>query len=328
MRDAYFDNLKFVLIVLVVGGHFIEPLVELTPIAVLYNFIYSFHMPLFVFVTGYFSKRIEDDRYTLKILQGLVIPYLIFQSLYALFDYYVLSGEKLAFTYFYPNWILWFLFSCVLWKVFLPYVVKIRYPILVCLIVAILAGYSADISYFAGLSRTLYFFPFFLMGYYFKREWVNNLMHSSSRVAAMLLLPLSVVVLWKLADVLPITWFYGVLPYVDFELTGIYAGLSRLATYGFTLIVSVCVLALIPSVRIPLISDFGQNTLYVFILHGFILKALYSFEFQYTFASVWDLWWLLPIVFIVTILLSSNGIRHLFQWLVEPDTKWLFHKGK
>lgn len=59
-RDTYWDSLKFVLIFLVVLGHMIEPYITSSKVILaVYNFIYLFHMPLFVFVSGRFSVMKE-----------------------------------------------------------------------------------------------------------------------------------------------------------------------------------------------------------------------------------------------------------------------------
>ena len=60
-RDYYFDNLKAVLIFLVVLGHFLLPIYDDAFLVVLKRLIYVFHMPLFVFVSGYFSKNIYKN---------------------------------------------------------------------------------------------------------------------------------------------------------------------------------------------------------------------------------------------------------------------------
>lgn len=61
-RLAYFDNVKGVLIALVVIGHLLEPCAKLGAEALagfkVLDFIYMFHMPLFIFVTGLFSKSV------------------------------------------------------------------------------------------------------------------------------------------------------------------------------------------------------------------------------------------------------------------------------
>ena len=54
-RIPVFDNIKFFLIVLVIYAHLSNIHCEVP--SSLYKIIYSFHMPLFVFVSGYFTKK-------------------------------------------------------------------------------------------------------------------------------------------------------------------------------------------------------------------------------------------------------------------------------
>ena len=56
-RDPYWDNLKFVLICLVVLGHFLLPVKPKGQLArTAFYWIYLFHMQAFVFVSGFTSK--------------------------------------------------------------------------------------------------------------------------------------------------------------------------------------------------------------------------------------------------------------------------------
>ena len=60
VRDPYFDNAKLLLIFLVIFGHLIQPFVEdYSQIEDLYYLIYTFHMPGFILISGYFSKNIR-----------------------------------------------------------------------------------------------------------------------------------------------------------------------------------------------------------------------------------------------------------------------------
>ena len=63
---ALWDNLKFILILLVVVGHLADTFTgESESFRALYLFIYSFHMPLFFFISGlFFSEK--------KILKAIV----------------------------------------------------------------------------------------------------------------------------------------------------------------------------------------------------------------------------------------------------------------
>lgn len=63
-RDKYWDTLKFALIFLVVYGHVIGNIVIDTCFTrAMFNFIYTFHMPLFIFVSGRFSHYTDKNRY-------------------------------------------------------------------------------------------------------------------------------------------------------------------------------------------------------------------------------------------------------------------------
>lgn len=56
-REFYFDNARLYLIILVVFGHLLRSYIGENPfLYALYMFIYSFHMPAFVLISGYFAK--------------------------------------------------------------------------------------------------------------------------------------------------------------------------------------------------------------------------------------------------------------------------------
>ena len=81
-RDTFLDNLKGVLILLVVFAHYlilyVEQNVASLAVQTLCFFIYSFHMPLFVFVSGFFSKDVGKARETA--FTRLLLPYFFFNT--------------------------------------------------------------------------------------------------------------------------------------------------------------------------------------------------------------------------------------------------------
>ena len=86
-RSAYFDNLRGILIILVLIGHFGGDNTSFEPnenifLQSLECFIYLFHMPLLFFVSGMFSKDTEKCRE--KAVFDLLIPYFLFQLFYGL----------------------------------------------------------------------------------------------------------------------------------------------------------------------------------------------------------------------------------------------------
>ncbi len=75
-RDPFFDNAKFLLIMLVLIGHVItinraDNRINLAT----YNWIYTFHMPLFIFISGYFTNIGKSSFWlnVLKLFESFVI---------------------------------------------------------------------------------------------------------------------------------------------------------------------------------------------------------------------------------------------------------------
>lgn len=325
-RDYYFDNAKIILILLVVVGHTIEPLIGVSPtLKAFYLFLYFFHMPLFIFISGYFSKNINTRDYAKKVISKLLIPYLIFESAYSVFDYFIFNREKLFFTFFTPYWIMWFMFSMIIWKVILPYVVKIKFSLPISIIAAILIGYAIDTGYYASVSRAFVFFPFFLAGYYFDKKYLNKLFLVPVRAAAIIIMTASLALIYYYGQVIRVEWLYGSFPYHTLDHNEWYAGIYRAAIYAVTLILSICVLSLTPRRTIPLISKMGERTIYVYLLHGFIIKYMDYKGFYSGINTMGEKISLIVVGVLITLILLLPAVRLTTKHAVVPKVERFFH---
>ena len=81
-RDYLFDNLKALMLFLVVIGHILDPYIERQDSLYRYlmQYIYLFHMPMFAFITGYFTKNTEKARNSA--FRNVLVPYIFWQLLY------------------------------------------------------------------------------------------------------------------------------------------------------------------------------------------------------------------------------------------------------
>ena len=171
-RDYAFDNIRFFLIVCVVFGHLLEVSGDFGGWnRGLYRLIYSFHMPAFLFLFGYFAKFSPK-----RVLFRWLFPYVIFQTLYLLFSRYVLQKEA-VFQYTTPYWLLWYSLVCIYYQLLIPvYDVPQRYLqaalLLASFAIALFVGYVDFIGYPLSLSRFFVFQPWFLFGFYSSK---NNL---------------------------------------------------------------------------------------------------------------------------------------------------------
>jgi uncharacterized membrane protein YcfT len=61
-RDPYYDNVKFLAVVLVVLGHAWYSLADSRLTTAAHLFVYTFHMPVFILIAGFFSRRFATLR--------------------------------------------------------------------------------------------------------------------------------------------------------------------------------------------------------------------------------------------------------------------------
>lgn len=172
-RDYFFDNARAILILLVVFGHMLQPYTSGDKyLSALYLVIYSFHMPTFLFISGYFAKNIDKPYYLEKISKRLIVPYMIFFAFFSI--YYFLTGksDELQLDPFNPVFALWFLITLFFFHVILVIVRRFNpYKVLsVSIIISIGAGFSDNIDSYLSISRTIVFFPIFYLGYIFTKN--------------------------------------------------------------------------------------------------------------------------------------------------------------
>lgn len=260
-RNGLFDNLKFLLIFLVVFGHMLEPQTG-GGVNFLYLNIYSFHMPAFIFVSGWFSRNSTWQKTVTKVL----LPYLVFQLIY-------LRYAGLPIQIYSPYWILWYLFALFVWRILLPLIRgrrRLAYALWpVAVVVSLLCGYTAKVGYDFALSRVLVFLPYFLLGYCLGERQEQVL----SRVRTPLSRGLSLVAVlacmgffYHVRFVFQRQWTFGAFTY---EFTGSSPKI-RLLLLVVALLWIWFLLAWTPTRPLPLLAAVGRNTLFVYLLHGFV----------------------------------------------------------
>jgi fucose 4-O-acetylase-like acetyltransferase len=121
-------------------------------------------------------------------------------------------------------------------------------------------------------------------------------------------------------------WFFYDDSYFDIGAPEWWAGLVRLGLILLAVVLSTAFFVLIPR-RETFFSAFGQATMYVYLLHSFVLYPLReSGVLRDDHASAT---WLLTMVFASTaiaIVLASPLVRRVFRVLVEPKPRWLLSR--
>ena len=128
-RVALWDNARFGAIALMVAGHTLTKMVGENDAAfTLYVFIYAFHVPIFVAVSGYFTKgTAPDDNRIRSVFSVILVPYFIFELIWSVVLFFY-NGNP-SFDVRRASWTLWFLLALAIWRIVLPYLVALKYPL-------------------------------------------------------------------------------------------------------------------------------------------------------------------------------------------------------
>ena len=278
-RDIRADNLKGLMIFLVVFCHSMEKICPgwagEAPTRWLYCLVYGFHMPVLIFLSGYFTRG-SCEKIQKGAMTGCLIPYLTFQILYGALFFTPGDGltESLTanFNLFMPQWTLWYLLSLFFWKLMIGPFAALRRPMWAAVIVSVYAGLTSSSS-FLSLSRTFAFFPYFLAGYLMSEDGMKKMRGMNKAIAAGLLLGAAgLITLFDLRGLQP-AYLRMSEPYAALRLALWKAALLRLGllSVGFAFIAGFC--SVIWERRSAL-TILGANSLSVYLLHSGALRLM------------------------------------------------------
>jgi fucose 4-O-acetylase-like acetyltransferase len=324
-RDPWPDNAKLVLIVLVAVGHLLSKgLTGRLPAAhAVYVWIYLFHMPAFIFLAGYFSGgRSISERSLRSIVTRLLVPYLIFTVLYSV-AVYAAGGHHLRVDLVNPYWLLWFLPALAVWRLLTPVYLNLRWPLTISLVVGLGAGMLDRVNADFTLSRILAFAPFFVLGALTTPERLRLLQQPLARLAGagVLLTSFAVVAVLHTRIGTPGALFW------DSGYQG--QGLSTLAGFGTRMLMYVVGAALLLSViavvpaRRSWLTAIGAASLYVYLLHGFLVRGASTVHLLDHVQSIVGLAVLVVVTTGVCLVLGSPPVRRIARPFVEPRLAWL-----
>jgi fucose 4-O-acetylase-like acetyltransferase len=333
-RVPFWDNARFVAVTLVVIGHGIQRLTyESDNALIVYLFIYAFHMPAFAMISGYFSKASPpNSRQMLKLITDILLPYFIMETIWTLVQFLV-EGKR-EFNPTQPSWTLWFLLALGIFRLILPYLALLRWPLLLAVLLSVGVGYLSNVDSTFSLSRAIGILPFFVLGWKIRQWGLVDRWRAAERVtwwirgaaAAVLACWLAVVVIFiepfRAIDLR--FWFFYDDSYRGLGEEQWWAGLVRLALIVLAVVLSLAFFALIPRSE-TWMTDFGKATMYIYLLHSFVLYPIRETGVLANEHS--SAMWLLSMILAcigISIALASPIVRRVFRPLVEPKPRWLF----
>lgn len=326
-RDVAIDNARFVLIVLVVLGHALTSMRSSPVIDTVYTWIYLFHMPAFVFLAGLvISRDSVDPAQGAKLISTLVAPLVVFTVLFQAFNASLGLDGPVEGGLLDPYWALWFLVALTLWRLSVPLLRALRWPVATTLVLATGLSVAVDLPGVLSIDRFIVLAPFFAAGLVLTPTRIARLQALPWRVAALAALVLSsFVATW--ATSLP----GGFILFNDGIGTGD-RGLAAdveafLAMYAIAAVMTAALLALVPRTE-SLITVWGSRTIYVYLIHGFVIRLFRVSPLDTTLNT--PIGWamvLLASVALVAVLSSDRAVR-VARPFVEPPVGWLLSRAR
>lgn len=266
-RVPYWDNVKLILIFFVALGHFLYARTDLALPKLLTIGIYTFHMPAFALVSGYFSTS-ERARSREQICR-LLAAYVTFNGLFILWAAF--RGSDVFVTI--PYYSFWYLIALVIWRLTVPHVAGVPGSLVWTSIAALVAGFFPDAGNAFAFSRIVAFYPFFLAGYLARERGLGERL-VSMKVAPKLLLAL---VCWAIT--IGGYWFanrYLHFDYANTEMNSyerMYDVIPRAVVLALAVAGTLAVLFSAPRMHLPLLTTIGANSLAVYLLHRYVVLA-------------------------------------------------------
>ena len=340
-RIALWDNARFLIMALVVIGHMITTTRMDSSFAyAVYAYIYLFHMPAMILLSGYFSKA-ELTLNGVKATVGLIVTWVTFEVIW-IFYRWLLDGDGWRDSFLIvPSWTLWFLVTLITMRILLPFIAALKHPLIVSIIVALAAGLSPTLGTEFSAMRTLSFLPFFVFGWLAReRGWLSGhrFLNPSRalKLGAWGLLAAIALVFVLVPDLRHLfrsdvwtTWrdHYAALLGFDSWLDQVAGAGIRAAFMAVAFAMTFAVLVVVPR-RTSVITVWGTRTLYLYLLHGFVVYALRHYG-VIDIIGEWGVGGTLLLIGMgagLSALLSMAWVPKLTHSIIEPNINWMFAK--
>ncbi|WP_413538283.1 acyltransferase family protein [Enterococcus malodoratus] len=320
-RDYQIDNIKGLLIILVVFGHMF--LASSSENNWLTTLIYSFHMPAFIFLNGLFSKHINVK----KVLHFGCL-YILVQLAYILVvkttNYPWIPESDIIVT---PIFHVWYLLSLTIWYLLSIIIKKFSlHPAFVLIISVLLALFvrfidlGVDGNYFA-YARTIVFAPFFFAGYFVSLRELLNFRNRIQNfkffwlILTVLIVGLNVFYFGNDAQ----NWmrlFFGYVNYSHFADSNVVFIGKEIVQYLLGSVAIIILLSLM-SVNRGFLNRIGQHTLAIFICHPVIYFIVYNHARRYSPDTLKPI--MTSLVLTVCAIIWSLVVERLLQIVKNSD---------
>lgn len=288
-QDKHLNSIKFVLISLVVYGHVNQCFLYNYHVLFVFSYFSTVAMPLFIMISGFLSKKMNWKKYKNTAL-SLFVTYFVFQTIYhwpAIIDTILglnldlrLVGGKfdLADYLLIPIGPLWFLLGLIFWRFIVLLISRFKISLIVSMSIAVAIALAFGfIPKLIPYTKIIVFLPFFLIGYYCPKKWLEKLGTFNKAYAVIALLLLLVVIYFFGGNDDYLFATYGDPSYYMYS--SINNGIIyRILFYPLAIVCSAAAFILIPDI----FHKWGLRSMDIYLLHPlFVYPVYYTIIFAY-----------------------------------------------
>jgi fucose 4-O-acetylase-like acetyltransferase len=325
VRDPWLDNARFLAATLILVVHFAKQVPgDSTTIDLLNYATWPMRVPLYALVAGFFSSAAPlDGRRAVALLRNVLFVYLAFELL-ATAHKWALTGV-LAFNPAEPSFALWFLLALFLWRVTLPLVANLRFLLPVAVAASAVACLVPSLGADLAAARTIGFWPVFLVGWKLKQVGLHRVLGAGwvRFVAAAVLLAWAAFCYVQM-DTFEARWFSMRKHHSGTMAEELTEALVRLGLVTVAVLGALALLALVPRRRLWAVTYLGSGSLYVYLLHPFVLREVERTDYFESVDSLAEILLLLVAGALLACVLASPPVRRALRWLVQPRYTWPF----
>lgn len=322
-RDPYFDNARAILITLVVVGHLLES-IGMEPGQPLTLWIYSFHMPAFVLISGYLARTYSGTpKQLLRLGTAILFPYIVFQLIHAAARP-LFMDKPFHLNFVTPSWTLWFLLALVIWRLLTPLLRSLRFPVLTAVLIAVIAPFEPNLDQAWTMARVLGFLPFYVIGLTLEPrhfDWFRT--HIKAWIGYVTLL-IGLAGCYLLDPPLKRSDFFFNSNYAEHDPNMLRGLIIRLIALCIGVLGTCAVLA-ITGRKSNWLTRLGTYSLYVYLLHALVLFPTRYFGALESWDSPLQTVILVLVGITLTVALASPPVVYATRWLISPKwADWFF----
>jgi fucose 4-O-acetylase-like acetyltransferase len=328
-RIEKWDNLKGILILCVVLGHLCSYYTdESQNMKALFFLIYSFHMPLFLFVSGIFSKKNIDNKRYDNIFSYLVLFYFI--KIILCVSQAVIY-KKYTFSLFSENGVPWYAFAMFVFS-FITIAVRqfsSKYIFIISIVLGCFVGYDSTIKDFLVIPRIVVYYPFFFAGYCLDSQKIIDFLSRKSIkiISWVILLMLTVFIFGNIES---IYWLRPLLtgrkPFSELGEYYSYGPILRFFYYIVVALICFAVISVTPNkIGNGKFAVLGSRSVQIYSLHYtgiYILYGVFHIKewMMENFPSHSHLW-IFPMTVLISGICALKLWKKMFDIVLKPRKK-------